>query len=104
MSYLKLKKICFQLPDVKNKFILEYVEKLNSLHCLKLTLGFNSKIGFFLQMNFPKHVNVDELNLPGLFSILYKKNSTLFIITEQLMVDGQRCKDICDEIHIMSNV
>jgi hypothetical protein len=57
-----------------------------------------------MQMNLSETLIYNIWNIPKIFIILKQKGHMLFITTEKLLVDSQKCKEICNEIHIMSNV
>ena len=84
--------------------LLEYVDSLCQRHSLQITLGSNLSIGYYIQMNVPGSMSINMLKLPKDFIILKKKGNILFLTTEQLVVDSQKSKEMCEEIHIMSNV
>ena len=84
--------------------ISENVNALCHKYSLQLTLACNAVSGYFMQLKISQKFKFTLNNLPNCFILLGKKCNVVFVTTEQLIVDSQKCKEICEEIHVMSNM
>lgn len=74
------------------------------VHNLPLALACNTKIGYYIQLNIARNSNFDVEDLPSDFKIIKNNGKSIFLMTEYLMYEGKKCKELGDEIHVMSNV
>ncbi|XP_046741141.1 mutS protein homolog 4-like [Diprion similis] len=90
---------CELIDDMKGM-----VETLALKYNLPLTLGCSASLGYHIQMDSPKYRPIKITNLPRIFIEVQKHKNSYLMTTEALLVLSQRCKDACEELHLMSNV
>uniref|UniRef100_A0ABD2XKE2 DNA mismatch repair proteins mutS family domain-containing protein n=1 Tax=Trichogramma kaykai TaxID=54128 RepID=A0ABD2XKE2_9HYME len=89
--------------EITDKMI-DYVNHLSCEYSLPLALGCNKKYGYHIQMKSNVQKKLDFSKISKIFTILKENDVSVIMTTKKLMVDNQTCKEICEEICIISNV
>ncbi|KAJ8686387.1 hypothetical protein QAD02_022181 [Eretmocerus hayati] len=88
--------------------MIQYVEDLSIKYGLQLTLGCSAEAGYHILTSPSEKLDRVLSNSTGSSSdrllLLIKRKRARLLTTERLLVDSQKCGEICEEIHIMSNV
>ncbi|NP_001153243.1 mutS homolog 4 [Nasonia vitripennis] len=84
--------------------IIQYVHKLSNDYSLCFTLNCNNNLGYYMDLNTQHNSSLQKYDLPKDIILIKKQQYNLLLTTEQLLIYSNKCKEICEEIHIISNV
>lgn len=90
--------------EIRKLILTEKVECLREKYRVPMILGCNSSIGYYVQINLARTRNINSTILTTDFILLRRTKNTAFVTTDELIMDNQKCQEICEEIHIISNV